>query len=305
MESIQRLKPNQLRLIDRIAHTGKLQSAADALNVSQPAASRILAEIEADVGMALFERTPKGMVPTQIGHTFLRHARSILTAYENLGTDIKTLGKGHSGEIKIGSVTGPAVRCLVPAILKVKKQSPKLEPTLEVAPSNALLRSLEQGHFDFVISRMPDTYDSRAFHMVPARSETVSLVVRKTHPLVGRSKLSIDDLSEFEWTIQERGSPIRTALEDAFASQGSAMPKYITNTSSLLVTLGLLEQSDTIATLVEEVAHLLTRGTQRDQLRMLDLEKPIQVAPYYVIRLRNRQLSNAAQRVLDETLKLF
>ncbi|MDE0969380.1 MAG: LysR family transcriptional regulator [Octadecabacter sp.] len=305
MNFIQRLKPFHLRLIERIAHTGKLQLAADALNVSQPAASRILADVEASVGTTLFERTPKGMAPTQIGHAFLRHARSILTAYENLGTDIDALGKGQSGEVKIGSVTGPAVRCLVPAILKVKKESPQLEPTLEVAPSSVLLRALEQGHFDFVISRMPSGYDSRAFHMLPARSEIVSLVVHLSHPLVDSKRLSLNNLCDFEWAIQERGSPIRTALEDAFANEKTSMPAYITNTSSLLVMLGLLEQSHTIATVVEEVANLLTGGALQGQLRILNLKTQIRVAPYYIIRQRDRQLSRGAERVLEETMRFL
>lgn len=305
MHFTHRLKTHQLRLVERIADLGMLQTAAAALNISQPAASRILAEIETGIGSPLFERTPKGMIPTQIGHAFLLHARSILTAFDNLGNDIEAMGKGQSGKVRIGSVTGPAVRCLVPAILKVKKDSPELEPTLEVAPSRALIRPLEQGHFDFIIARMPSEYDSRSFHMLPARSETVSLIVRASHPLVDKQNLTLKDLSDFDWTIQERGSPIRVALEEAFAREETAMPAYITNTSSLLITLGLLEQSDTIATLVEEVAQLLSTGAPKWQLRILNLKSKIKVAPYYIIRLRNRQLSRGAERVLEEAVKLL
>ena len=84
------------------------------------------------------------MVPTQIGDAFLSHARAFLTAYEYLETDIDALGKGQSGEAKIGFVTRIALRCLVPAVFKVKKVSPRLEPTLEVAPSSVLLFTRER-----------------------------------------------------------------------------------------------------------------------------------------------------------------
>lgn len=305
MKFIHRLKAHQLQLIERIAETGKLKTAADIQHVSQPAASRILAEIEAGVGAALFERTPKGMMPTQIGDAFLRHARSILSAFENLGAEVAALGMGQTGQVRIGSVTGPALKNLVPAILKIKQESPEIEPTLEVSPSSALLRALDQGYFDFIIARMTSDYDSRDFHMLPARSETVSLVVRNAHPLVGRSDLTLEQIAGFEWTIQERGSPIRDALEGAFADAGVVMPKFITNTSSLLVTLGLLEKSDTIATLVEEVAHLLTRGSQQDQLHVLPLRNVIKVAPYYIIRKKNRQMPQTAERVLTEVLRVL
>lgn len=285
--------------------TGKLQSAADAMNMSQPAASRILTEIEANIGASLFVRGPKGMILTQTGQVFLRHSRSILSAFQNLEKEIEGLGKGQRGEVRIGSVTGPAAQCLVPAILEIKKQSPLIEPTLEVAPSSELVRSLEQGKFDFVIARMPDQYDSRAFHMLPARSEIMSLIVRKSHPLADKKQITLQDLADFDWTIQERGSPIRSALEDAFAQEEVDMPTHITNTSSLLVMLGLLENSDTIATLVDEVARLLTGGVVQSQLRVLDLKNQILVSPYYIIRQRYRELPQVAERVITEVLKQF
>lgn len=285
--------------------TGKLQLAAEASNISQPAASRILSDIETNIGVSLFIRGPKGMVSTQAGQAFLRHSRSILSAYQNLEKEVVSFGNGQRGKVKIGSVTGPSIQCLVPAIIEIKKQSPLIEPTLEVAPSSQLVRSLEQGDFDFVIARMPAQYDSRAFHLLPARSEIMSFVVRKNHPLADQKEITLKDLSEYDWTIQEQGSPIRTALEQAFADEGVQMPAHITNTSSSLVMLGLLENSDTIATFVDEVAQLLTGGGVQSQLRVLDLENQILVAPYYIIRQRNRELSQIAERVIKEILKHF
>lgn len=305
MDIIRRLKPHHLRLIERTAVTGKLQIAADALNISQPAASRILSNIEESIGADLFQRTPKGMVPTQIGTAFLGHARTILTAFDNMETEIEGLGLGQTGEVKIGAVTGPAVRCLVPAILAIKADSPEIEPTLEVAPSNELVRLLERGHFDFVIARLPPEYDSRAFHLLPARSEDVSLVVRAGHPLVDEKNVSLETLAKYDWTIQERGTPIRTALEDVYKQAGISMPRRVTNTSSLLVTLGLLEHSDTIATMIEEVAQLLIRDAKNTSLRILDATDTIRVSPYYIIHKRDRQLSRIAERLLEEAVRRF
>lgn len=299
------LKPQQLRLIDKIAATGKLQLAAEALNISQPAASRTLANIEAIVGVDLFERSSKGMVPTQIGTAFLRHSQTILTAFNNLETEVLGLGQGQMGRVRIGAVTGPAVRCLVPSVLEIKEQSPLIETTLEVAPSAELIRLLESGYYDFVIARMPSHFDSRAFHLLPARSETVSLVVRSGHPLVDKKNITLKELAEFDWTIQQRGSPIRDALEAAFSEESLAAPAQITNTSSLLVTLGLLEKSDTIATLIEEVVQLLMSGAAQSQLRVLHLKKQIRVAPYYIITKRHQNLSHVAERLLEKVVKRF
>ncbi len=77
MTLAQRLKAPHLRLILKIAETGQLQIAASTLAMSQPAASRILAEIEAGTGSPLFVRHPKGMEPTPVGEAFVKHARAI------------------------------------------------------------------------------------------------------------------------------------------------------------------------------------------------------------------------------------
>lgn len=305
MDMARRLKPHHLRLLVKISESGRLQFAAEVLGLSQPAASRVLAEMESSIGAPLFERTPKGMTPTPVGQAVLRHAQAILSGYADLETEVAGLQGGQMGEVRVGSVTGPAIRCLVPAILKIKQDAPLIEPTFEVGPSSELMARLEKGQFDFIIARLPNGYDSRAFTVLPARSEVVSLVVRAGHPLLARDRVSLADVARYQMALQVRGSPLRTALEEAFLAQGVQMPAQITNTSSLLIMLGLLEESDTVATMAEEVATLLTRGAGGAGLRELPLDRQIMVPPYFIIMERGKQLSRAGERLLDEVLARF
>ncbi|MGR3804646.1 LysR family transcriptional regulator [Marinibacterium profundimaris] len=302
MDLARRLKPQHLRLIVKIAESGKLQIAAGALAISQPAASRILAELETDLGTKLFDRHPKGMVPTAIGQAFLQHGRAILATLDSLETEVEDLKEGQSGEVRVGSVTGPAVQCLVPAVQAVRAASPGVEVTIEVGPSTELVRGLEEGRFEFVLARLPQDYDPRAFDIQPARFERVALLVHDSHPLAGQRGLTLDRLAEHDWVIQERGSPIRAAVEAAFHEAAVPVPSGITNSSSLLVMLALLENSAVIAPVAEEVAALLTRPGIGARLRRLDVDRPIAVTPYFIIRNRARQFSTAVDRVLTEVL---
>lgn len=83
------LKPAQLRLIQQIAEHGQLQLAAETVGMTQPAASRMLAEIEHQVGAVLFLRQPKGMEPTEIGRAVLRRARVILREMVSMASDAR------------------------------------------------------------------------------------------------------------------------------------------------------------------------------------------------------------------------
>lgn len=299
MDFAHRLKPAHLNLLMKIAESGQLQRAAQMSAMSQPAASRILADVEDRAGGPLFERHPKGMVPTPLGDICIRHAKIILEEYGALDEDARRITAGEAGRVRVGAVTGPAVGLLMPAVRGVKASAPDIEVTIEVGPSVELMRGLVEGRFDFVIDRIPPEYDSREFRLQPARSEVVTLLVRPEHPLAGREEVSLADLLDHEWVVQEIGSPIRQAVEAAFHRQELDTPARVTNSSSLVVALSLLAATDTIAPQSEEVAQMLTGRSLGANIVSLNLADPIMVSPCFIIQNRFRQLPRAADLVLN------
>lgn len=296
----QRLKPAHLGLIRAIHDSGKLQLAADIVGMSQPAASRMLSEIEADIGSPLFERLPRGMTPTEIGAAFVRHARVILAEVDALSEEVTQLRGGRAGAVRVGSVTGPTVGALVPALVALRREVPDIRPSIEVAPSVALIRGLDEGRFDFVLARLGADTRVESFMAYPGRQEVVSFLVRTGHPLAGR-RVSLAETLPFEFVNQEVGLPIRTAVETAFLENGLHTPGRVTNSSSLLVALSLVTRSDAIAPLTREVAQLLTR--QDAGVSTIDTTETIVVSPFLVLQPRHSRLSPMAQRLLDEVLR--
>ncbi len=303
MSIAHRLKTNHLRLILRIAETGKLQSAAQDIAISQPAASRMLSEIEAMVGAPLFTRHAKGMVVTPVGATIRRHARQILQDYDRLETDVLQVTAGQAGMVRIGTVTGPAVGMVVPVIRAVREYAPAVEFTVEVAPSTTLMRGLDEGNFDFVIARPMAHENSRNYQIYPARNEIVSMLVSDNHPMAGRKNVRLRDLTEFEWIIQDRGTPIRSAVEAAFHANKVPLPGLITSSSSLLVALALLAKSTVIAPQSDEVIELLTGSAFDAKVTRLDLVEDIRVSPFFLIVQKDRELSPVARQVFEETCR--
>lgn len=303
MNFTRQLKPAHLQLLLKIAEVGQLQIAASALAISQPAASRIVADIEARAQTTLFYRSPKGLEPTPVGETFLRHARVIVAELDSLQKEVQDLNAGLSGEVRIGTVTGPAVGIVLPVYQNVSKVSPDVSVTIEVSPSTELVRGLDEGRFDFIIARIPTDHITSEFMVHPGRKEVVHLIARKSHPLAGKKDITLKDLSDFDWVIQERGSPIRKAVEDAFHASSLPVPARVVNSSSLLVVEALLASSDVIAPQSKEVSDLLTSSELGNQLDVLHLEKTITVPPYFVIRNRSRQLPRAAALFFEMILE--
>lgn len=298
------LKPAQLRLIVELAEQRQLQLAADAMGLTQPAASRMLAEVERMAGAVLFLRQPKGMEPTEAGVVVIRRARAILREMRSMAAEVQALEGGLGGSVRVGAVTGPAVGLLVPAVRALKRAAPEAEVTVDVAPSRELLRQLSAGEIDFALGRVLPEFDSRLFEVHPMRDEKLALLVRQGHPLARAASVTLTQLMDYEWIMQDRGAPIREATLEAFATVGLAEPKNIVGSPSLLFMIAYLSRSDAVAAMSEEVAQLLTRPPVAAGFAVLPLPREVRVSPYYLLSLRRRPLSPVALRLRDLVISL-
>lgn len=298
------LKPAWLALVQEIADQGQLQSAAVTLGMTQPAASRMLGEIERQVGAPLFLRQPKGMEPTETCRTVLRRARVILREMTSMATDLQNLHSGFAGSVRVGAVTGPAVRLLVRAVRDIKQQAPDADITIDAMPSRELLNLLTAGELDLAIGRILPEFDVQAFNILPMSDEKVSLLVRDQHPLARSPSVTLTELHGYEWIIQQRGAPIREATLSAFASLGLTEPANVINSPSVLLTLAYISGSDAVAPLSDEVAQLLIRPPISAGFAILRIPHHIRVSPYYLLDLRRRPLTPLALRLRERLIAL-
>ncbi|NDV98812.1 LysR family transcriptional regulator [Salipiger sp. PrR002] len=307
-ELLKNLRPAQIRLIAAIAEHGQLQVAANVCRMTQPGASRMLADLEKAVGAQLFSRTPKGMEPTPTGALLARHARRIEHDLRRMAEDFDDLHSGLGGTVRVGAVTGPALGQLVPQVQRLKAESRSVDISIEVAPSVALVQALERGELDFALARLPPQVNEREFLIEPARDEIVQLLVREGHPMLAQGSVAIADLHGTRWILQQRGAPIRAAIETAFHDEGLTAPPDVITTSSLLAIIALLKDSDAVAPMSQEVIDLMLEPPVSADLRRLRLNRLITVEPYLIIQARGRHLSTAAQRLLtmvQESIRAF
>lgn len=294
-----RLKLDHLRLIAAITDHGQISPAAASLRMTQPAASRMLTQIEGIVGARLFERHAKGMAPTEVGRLLSRHADTLLTEMREAMREVDEFRRGSGGHVRVGAVTGAAVGYVMPAIHKLKETSPNADVHIDVAPSDTLIRDLIGGHLDFALARVPAPFDPRDFIISNGRGEIVDLVVREGHPYKGGKTASITDLGSYEWIMQSLGAPVRVAVESAFIDAGTQPPRNVINTTSLLAMIALLATSDAIAPLSREVTELLGRNGGGPGLRVLEVRESITVSPYHLLQPRSRRLSPLALRLKE------
>ncbi len=298
------LKLNHLRLIVAIGDHGQISAAAEALHVSQPAASRMLAEMEAILQAPLCERVSRGVVLTRIGEALASRARSILLEIREASREIADLKTGYGGTVTLGSVTAPAISLAVPSILKVSAVYPGIEINVNVETSNLLARNLLAARYDFVIGRIPDDLNPRLFQARQIGVEKACIIVRADHPLMkAKPGASLADLTGCVWVFQPPGTLLRRTVENLFMAANVALPENTVNTQSILLTMALICKSDAVAPVAREVAEFIAANTSvSEKIAILPTNFEIVTEPYSIITARGRALPPSAKLLFDMIL---
>jgi DNA-binding transcriptional LysR family regulator len=289
-----RLTLKQLRLIALIGEHRQLSLAAQAMALTQPAASRALAEVERICGGPIFERHARGMNETPLGELMVRRARNVVEEIGEASAEIARYNAGRGGVVRIGAVSGAAIGTIVPVVQRLRREAPDAEVHLEVAMSRPLVHDLVALRLDFVLARLPAEANAGDFEAVRASEERIAIIAAASHPLAGRSTVRLVELAGQDWVMQAPGAPIRLAIEEALLARGAAPPTRVANTSSLLATIALLATSQAVSPVSREVSDLV--AAVGSGLQALPLEERLVVTPYSLLALRHRRLSPLAQR---------
>lgn len=294
------LKLSHLRLIASLKETGQMSAAAAQLRISQPAASRMAAEMEDILGVPLHSRHARGVVLTAYGERLAARARTMLQGLDDAAREITEMEHGRQGTVSIGAVTGPALDLVLPAVRQVRVTHPGISVTLTVDTSDRLAEDLLAARTDFYIGRILGDVDPRMFRITEIGLEPISLIVRSGHPLTRRSRVTLENCVSYDWVLQARGSLLRRTLEDDLMRRGIPLPDKILSTSSLLLTLAYISQSNAIAPVSNAVATFYGHEEGLNgRIVELPVTADIAVPPYALVLHAERTLSPTSQVLYD------
>ena len=290
------LKTRQLLLLLHLDEQRSVLHAAAAANMTQPAASKLLSEMEHLVGVALFERHARGVEPTACGELLIRRARSALSELARARDEIVALRSGRLGSAAIGTVVNPGTNLVPMAITAVKRDYPGVQILVEMDYSRPLVAKLLDGQLDIVVGRIMDPEIAADLVFEPLADEPHAVIVRVGHPLTRRRRIAHADLVDYGWIVPPAASVLRARLDAAFLEHGLQPPQNIVETSSLPVVTNLLRASDLLTALpIEAVA----AHVQARQLTALPIALGVHMQEFGIIRRRDQQLTPAAERVLE------
>jgi len=295
-----KLKTRQLLLLVALAEEGNIHRAAQVLNMTQPAASKLLKDLEDALEVSLFDRLPRGMRPTWYGETMIRHARVALTSLNQAHEELEAAKSGQFGQVNVGSITAPGLALLPPTVTLVKQEHSNLQITLQIEPSDVLIERLNQGKLDILVARLFAQHDKTELRYEMLTDEAVCAVARPGHPLFSTPKPDLRDVVNLAWIVPPSGSVLRHRFDLMFQEEGLQAPNDVIETSSLMFTTKMLQQSDMVSVVATDVARYYS---DHGLLAILPIALPCQMDAFGIITRRDRLLSPAA-KVMLRALKI-
>jgi len=155
MDWTQRLRIRQLHVLAELYNTRNMSRTAARLNMTQPALSKWLAELESDLGVTLFERHAKGLIPTPFSDMLIVHAKAILSEINRTQQDMALMAAGAIGHLALGATPGVAASKVVAgSIVALRLRFPDVFITLSEGVLQDMVQRLREGQLDYVIGRM-------------------------------------------------------------------------------------------------------------------------------------------------------
>ena len=291
------LKLSHLQMMVAFAETGQIGVAAGRLGITQPAASRLLSEVEVILATPVRARFGRGVVLTEAGRVLAGRAARVMLELQEAAREVAEVTGGGVGRVRIGAVTAPALDIVLPALRTARLSHPKILSEVVVASSDILCDQLAAGRLDFAIGRVPAGVDADLFVAEVIAAEPVALVVRRGHRLADAGPAQVADLLDFDWVMPGADSPLTLAVLARLAELGLPRPTQRLSTASFLLTLALLQQSNVVAPLAQAVADQFATGPDAAFVQ-LRVDLAITVAPFSLLTRKGLRLPAAAETIL-------
>lgn len=294
-----------LRKLRHVVETARFESvtrAAASLYITQSALTRSIAEVEAELGLKLFIRLPRGVRATEAGGIFVKRARQILGDVDDLIATAEDYRDLKTGRVRIGVAPPAFQRFMARPLAAVAGEHQGLSIDVVSGSADELAPRLTAGDFDLVIghcswlSRWPDLAITRVadFHC--------AMMLRRNHPLAGRTDVEEIDVLRYPAILPSIIEPLETDIASRYAANDlpPLNPRYTGDDFDLLCALTAATDAYTPIISLNP-----TFGRLHDDFLLLEdvVKMPTQAIGYAVSRMR--ALSPAATAVVAEIRRLI
>lgn len=208
----------QIEAFKAVIETGTVSRAAEVLNMSQPAASKLLTNLEADIGLELFERRRGLLVPTARGVRFYEEVDRIFSGLNQINQAVDTLRREERGQLVIGVLPGLSGHFVCDVIQSFTRLHPDVHIALHGRSSQYLMEWMRSGHLDLAL--VAGRFDGGHIETELILRQPIVCFLPFDHPLAAKDVLRLEDIAEAPFISFMSSSYTRLQLDRIFEAQG-------------------------------------------------------------------------------------
>jgi DNA-binding transcriptional LysR family regulator len=269
--SMSDIDPRKLIYFAAVVELGSISRAAQAMQISQPAMSTSMDRLEAELGLTLMERSPRGIVPTAFGDILYCHARLVREEVQLARKALMNALSGEQESIRIGALPSLAGSIIPTALGRWRERYP--DAALQVVENAQidLLTGLLRREFDFVVG-FTEVFDIQdGLRQQVLFRDLLCVITRAGHPLVGHANLAWGDLMQFPW-VAPTSRRTHTVLDHVMSTMNVGPPQRITVCGSVSLLKTMVSETDHLALLP---VHAVARELEEGRLAALPFEDPV------------------------------
>ncbi len=216
---MRRLSLDHLQTFADVVELGSFSAAAERLNLSQPAVSQQIRELERRLGAVLIERVGRKARPSVAGEELLAHAARIDAAVHAAVEAVTRHGEAALGRVRIGTGATACIFLLPPALSELRRQFPKLDITVSTGNTPDIVKAIEDNNLDIGLVTMPAA--GRALEVMPVMDDEFVAIAPSTMALPAR--VTPAGLAQLPMLAYEQGGNTRRITDSWFAQGGVAL----------------------------------------------------------------------------------
>jgi DNA-binding transcriptional LysR family regulator len=300
-----RLGLRDLHVLFAVVQRGSMAKAAEQLNVTQPAVSKAIGDLEHTLGVRLLDRTPQGAEPTMYGRALLKRGNVVFDELKQTIRDIEFLADPTVGEVRFGCHESIAATVLPPVMNRFFPQYPRVALRMEalgVVGVTPQLPSLHQRLIDFAMFRLSkplaDQHLSDELHLDVLFNDQMVVAASRNSRWARRRKINLSELITEPWVLSGPDTWNYIELAEACRARGIAMPTTTLETISIPGRVSLLATGPYISTFPRSAMRLYA---DKFSLTVLPVDLPTRPWPVVIVTLKHRTLSPVVERFIECT----
>src|SRR5215475_4731977 len=288
-----RMKLQDLHILMTVVQSGSMRKAAQSLNITQPAISRSIAELEHALGVRLLDRHRRGIEATEYGRALLDCGVAV---FDDLRQGVKTiefLADPTAGEVRIGNALVSATSFFAPIIDRLSRLYPRIVFHVMPAGPDILHRELSARRVDLVITRGGGLFKDEQFSFEVLYDDLFVVLAGAQSPWARRRRIELAELVNEPWTLPAPESSVTEAAMEAFRARGLDAPRVTLFTNSPELRISLVASGRFLTTAASPFR------TRRPELKVLPVELPMARMPVGIVTLKNRTLGPVAKLFIE------